>query len=451
MAGKTLNAKNLVALGPERLAELVMDLVQGSAPLKREARAALLEASGSEALASEVRKRLATIKRSRSRVSWRKRKAFLRDLTKQLDIITTRIAPSDAIAGHDLLWQFLETSDQVLNRTSDDQGDFAAMYSAACESLGPMAGTAKIDPEKLADRVFSIVTDHHSHRVFDSFIDQMQEALGNKGITALKARLSDALDDPEWDGDAVLRIGLMQVADVQGDPDAYAEQYAPPLRKMPRVAAKIAQRLLMADRAGEALMLLDTSDTDEGLPPDWVRARIDALDALDRKEDAQTMRWQAFEASLNPEYLREHLKRLPDFEDVETEDRALDYVVERSSVFKALSFLIEWPALDRAAAFVMARHGIIDGNSYYHLAPAADVLEARHPLAATVLRRVMIEDVLNGGKSSRYKHAARHLLECESADAVIEDYGPVNNHERFVAGLRERHARKYAFWDLLVM
>jgi len=428
-----------------------MDLVQGSAPLKREARAALLEASGSDALAGEVRKRLATIKRSKSRVSWRKRKAFLRDLTNQLDIITTRIAPIDPIAGYDLLWQFLETSDQVFTRTSDEKGEFAEMYNDACEQLGEMAAAAQVEPEMLADRVFSVTTDDHGHRVFDRLIEQMQHALGTEGIAALKARFIDALDDPEWNGDAILRIGLMQIADVQQDPDGYAEQYDPPIRKMPRVAAKIAHRLIAADRASEALILLDTSDTDEGLPPDWVQARIDALDALGRKEDAQTMRWQAFEVSLEPEYLREHLKRLPDFEDVETEDRALDYVVERSSVFKALSFLIEWPALDRAAALVMEKRGVIDGNGYYHLSPAAEKLEARHPLAATVLRRVMIEDVLNGGKSARYKHAARHLLECESADAVIEDYGPVSNHERFVAGLRERHARKYAFWDLMML
>jgi len=61
----------------------------------------------------------------------------------------------------------------------------------------------------------------------------------------------------------------------------------------------------------------------------------------------------------------------------------------------------------------------------------------------------MIEDTLNGGRSSRYKHAARHLLECESADAVIEEYGSVTSHEKFLAGLKDRHGRKYAFWELV--
>lgn len=449
MAGKTLNAKNLVALGPERLAELVMDLVQGSAPLKREARAALLEIAGSEALAAEVRKRLATIKRSHSYVGYKKRKAFLRDLTQQRDIIVTRIAPQDPATAHDLLWQFLDMTDLVFRRVDDDQGAFTDLYHEACDSLALIALAAKAEPKSLADRVFTTMTERSGYRVFDDFIETMADALGEVGIAALTQRFADALADPEWDGDAVLRIGMMKLADLAGDADAYAAQYNPPLQKLPLVATKIAERLLIAGRGQEALSLLDAADTEEGFPPEWVAARIEALDAVDRKDDAQKMRWQAFEASLHPEYLREHLKRLPDFDDVEAEDRALDYVAEQGNALQALVFFVAWPALDRAAALVLARRGAFDGNRYHYLSAAADALEAKHALAATVLRRLMIEDTLNGAKSSRYKHAARHLLECESADAVIEEYGPLNDHARFVAGLRDRHGRKYAFWDLM--
>jgi len=62
MAAKTtLNEKNLSTLGTEQLAKLVMELVSGNAALKRQARGALLEQAGGDALAVEVRKRIATI------------------------------------------------------------------------------------------------------------------------------------------------------------------------------------------------------------------------------------------------------------------------------------------------------------------------------------------------------------------------------------------------------
>ena len=59
----------------------------------------------------------------------------------------------------------------------------------------------------------------------------------------------------------------------------------------------------------------------------------------------------------------------------------------------------------------------------------------------------MIEDTLDGAKSTRYKHAARHLLECRSLAASIRDFGEFETHEAFVSRLRARHGRKTGFWS----
>ena len=56
--------------------------------------------------------------------------------------------------------------------------------------------------------------------------------------------------------------------------------------------------------------------------PDWQRVHIDVLDALGQSVEAQKARWAIFERSLDAEYLRAHLKRLPDFDDDEAEQRA---------------------------------------------------------------------------------------------------------------------------------
>jgi len=51
------------------------------------------------------------------------------------------------------------------------------------------------------------------------------------------------------------------------------------------------------------------------------------------------------------------------------------------------------------------------------LDPAAQLIEGRHPLAATLLRRAMIEDTLNGAKSSLYKPTRTGSSTVASADA----------------------------------
>jgi hypothetical protein len=76
-------------------------------------------------------------------------------------------------------------------------------------------------------------------------------------------------------------------------------------------------------------------------------------------------------------------------------------------------------------------------------------LESAQPLAATLLLRALIEDTLEGAKSTRYRHAARHLAECRSLASFISDYGRFEPHAAFVTRLCARHSRKSGFWALV--
>jgi hypothetical protein len=131
---------------------------------------------------------------------------------------------------------------------------------------------------------------------------------------------------------------------------------------------------------------------------------------------------------------------------VEAENRAMQHALGFRSFSAALHFFKEWPDQAHAAQLVLTRAPEIDGNLYFLLDPAAQLIEGKHPLAATLLRRAMIEDTLEGAKSTRYKHAARHLLECASIAPSIQDFGVFETPESFVSRLRARHSRKTGFW-----
>lgn len=182
---------------------------------------------------------------------------------------------------------------------------------------------------------------------------------------------------------------------------------------------------------------------------EWEQVRIDVLEARGRLDEAKAFRRTCFERSLSAVHLRAYLKRLPGFDDVEAEERALSHALVFPSVHQALMFLVSWPALDRAAQLVLTRWEELDGNHYEILGPGADALEARHPLAATVLRRSMIDFSLDKARATRYRHAARHLLQCESLTREIADYGPFEAHDAYLERLRTKHGRKTSFWSLL--
>lgn len=96
----------------------------------------------------------------------------------------------------------------------------------------------------------------------------------------------------------LVRSALSDIADALGDFDDFIDLYSDEERTNPAIAAAIAERMLSADRAAEAMAALETAADafhKGGHWPDWQRVRIDALDALGRSEEAQDERWQVFE------------------------------------------------------------------------------------------------------------------------------------------------------------
>jgi hypothetical protein len=470
MASKTtLNATNLEALGPARLAELLMELSAGDAAAKRRLRLELAGAQGPGDVAREVRRRLGQVARARGFVDWRRNRAFVDDLDAQRRAIVEKVAPGDPVEALDLLWRFLALAGSVHERCDDSDGLVGDLFRAALAELRDVAAAARPEPEGLAGQAFGALQDN-GHGQHDGLIAALAPALGERGLSHLEARVEALAAEPVEPDDegvgrspfgpvtaheaalrerrAVVRLALMDIADARGDVDGFVAQQPEEARRVPAIAAEIAQRLLGAGRAGEALAALEAADTGGGawVPREWHEARLGALEALGRGADAQAARWARFEEALSEEDLRAHLERLPDFEDIEAEERALDHAARHPDVLAALSFLLRWPAPERAAALVLDRTAELDGDVYFVLGPAAEALAERHPLAATLALRAMIDFSLDHARSSRYRHAARHLVECAHLAPRVVDWGAAPPHEAYLAGLRSRHGRKAGFW-----
>ena len=187
--------------------------------------------------------------------------------------------------------------------------------------------------------------------------------------------------------ESVIRLALREIADAQGDVDAFIAQQSEKARTVPAIAAEIAQRLLKAGRAEEAWSAINTVEQGRAgwIRFEWEQVRVEVMEALGRKAEAQAFRWSCFERTLNSAHLRDYLKRLPEFEDIEAEQRATATALGFSDIHQALAFLISWPALEKAAALVLGRAMELNGDHYEILSPAADALAGKHPLAATLL------------------------------------------------------------------
>jgi len=366
-------------------------------------------------------------------------------------------------------------ANSIFERCDDSSGTVIGIFHAATSDLGELAKTANTDPKGLADHAFQALIENN-YGQFDYLISALRPALGEDGLEHLKQRMIALSREPVkklpekerrkigwssagpiYEDDianrhqaSVIHLALKEIADAQGDVDSFIAQFDRQTRKVPRIAAQIARRLLAAGRTEEALRMIEAAEHARSDWPDfeWEDARIDVLDALGRGDDAQAARWLCFERSLSSTHLRAYLKGLPDFDDVEVETRAFDYAEKNKVLLRALSFLASWPALDRAANLVINRSEELNGDQYEILTPAANALAGKHPLAATLLLRAMVGFSLDQGRTSRYKHASRHLLECASLALSIQDFGKFETHEAFVDKLRAKHGKKSSFWSL---
>jgi hypothetical protein len=284
---KTVTLDNLLALGPERLAAILVDLAAGDAGIKRRLRLELAaQAGGGDAVATEIGKRLTALKKARSFVDWQKRRDFVKDLDGQRAMIADRVAQTRPDLALDLMWRFMDLAEPVFNRVDDSNGSVGDVFHTACDNLATIAVMARPDPASLADRVFTALS-KNDYGLFDNLVQVIFPALGETGVARLRTRLSEALtsrprgaDKRDRHADA-FRRALQALADSEGDVDAYIALIPVEDLERPYIGAAVGRRLLAAGRAKEALAALERAKPKQ--QPDRSR-QYDELYAIPSQE-----------------------------------------------------------------------------------------------------------------------------------------------------------------------
>ena len=468
-----LRIESLIALGAERLAELALGEAETNAAFGKLLTAAVAASRGPDAVAAIVDKRLAALERATGAVSAGRQRAFVADLSATLKIITGDLARADAESALRRLLRLIATADRTLDRLGYDGGGAARVFSLAAAALPALLSDRSGDESQwLADGLTTLAADQHSAAVHEA-VPAILAAAPAGVVADIDARLAGALealgplapDGRDWSLRARVRrlIALRQViADLRGDVDAFIALEAASPGGVADAAA-IGARLIEAGRAAEALdwlrrparpaiKMLRMADFHLGIAPrdpgadQRAQVEIQALEALGDRQAAQTVRWRIFTETLDVAIMRERIARMPDFEDVDALDEAFAHALSSKLIYAALHFLVEWPRLDLAERLAVERRKDWDGKRHEALAPAAEALNAKHPLGAVILYRALLDSILNAGLSVAYGHAARYYAELEGLESREAPDWPIEPHRHYRAELIRRHGRKAGFW-----
>jgi hypothetical protein len=253
-----------------------------------------------------------------------------------------------------------------------------------------------------------------------------------------------------------VRLALLAIADGLGDAQAYWAEYRdhhPAALGRPRIAARVARRLTADGQPEQALTLLEAVPLRRGLRSDgyrrWLDARLTALEALGRREEAQRQRLDFALDRLSLPHLRDYLRLLPAFEDEPAREEALDAVLRHRNAPAALEFLHRWPDRRRTARLILERPDQLHGGDEDLLKSVVDALEGSQPLAAAVCLRLMVEFILETGQSNRYIRAVRHLASCRRLAAAIDDWGRIPHHNAYTRDLVRAYGHRTGFVNKL--
>jgi hypothetical protein len=435
-ARKTLNAANLAAMGPDRLAAMLVEVAGGDPIWKRRLKMELAAEVGAADLAFEIDRRLTSLAAGRARVSWRKRPGLIRDLQSLRLMIAERLAGLEARLALDRLVAWFDLYPDLAARTTDPKDELGQMFDAAAADLAAVAAAAGAGAAGpvLAEAVLTRLSE------WGRWMGRTIPALDR----SVARRMLDELTQGRPKPTGRLALVVRKLADRVDDFELWASTIAEADRARPEVGAEVARRLARSGRAGEARAALEASRPQAApsrwgraseaapLPPDaWLTAEIAVLDSEGRGDDALAARWALFERSLDPEALRALIAAVPDFEDVVALDRAHAVAAAWPEADKGLAFLMNWPAHREAADMVLARSGVLKGTAEAYPLWAGR-LAGRYPVAALLLLRIRIRTLMQLGATTE---AAALIPEAAALAEQAERPADVPDHAAFMAGL----------------
>lgn len=432
---KTLSQANLVHLGTERLAALLMEAASADPALKRSLRLEIAAELGADELAEALGKRMDELTSSRARISWRKRPELLRELARLRRLIVDRLAGANKTLGFASLVAWVDLLDPLQDRTKDPRGELPALFAGSADDVARLAGV--LGPEAAVPVLLDAVTTRAS--VWADVIGAAATSLDVDIAAALLAGLTRKGVPTSGRLAPVVR----RLADRAGAVDPWLESYDDRMRRDPVVLVEAATRLARAGRAVEGREALEAAverAPRKGIgwrapepPPQpdeaWYLAEIGVLDAEGRGDEAMVSRWAQFERLLTTDALRDILGRLDDFDDVAATDRAIAFATQAFDLDRALSFLMTWGALREAAETISRRRSELGGRA--DAIPLwASRLSSRYPLAAVLLLRARAKALVSLSGSLHAEGVQEALDEAEALAASLP--GELEPHAEFV-------------------
>lgn len=435
------------------LATVLLELAEAN-PQVRQRLVRMQLADKPDRLAATFQKTLNGWRRQSRFLDYRASQEWGAELGAWLSQIERELLPRDPMAVVSLAESFIESDVIFFERADDSSGCIGDAMRAACRLWLQAAARCEVLADTWPARLFTLfAADRYGAR--EPLLSYADLLLREPQLREMVAGIETDLDSAPTpsDPDALPAHGvrssltaLTLLSRALRDPNVHVRAT---LRRSPRPNSLQKQdfvlQYLEVGRPADALPWLeDVSDWHEHTR---LRLLAEVLKRLGETERSAPMQQKVFEETLAVEDFRAWLGHLEPRAHAGAVERARALALDHDDPVTAAQLLIEIEFDKDAEQVLVAEPARIRGEDYMWLVPLAAALQSHGRWrGATAVYRALLNAILAKAYAPAYGHGARYWHHLHAIAEQSADLLPLQAHDEYIAAIRQRNARKVAFW-----
>jgi len=368
--------------------------------------------------------------------------------------IENNVLPGSPDQAFKLADDLLDTAENSLNRCDDSDGSVGDVYRDICllwlktASLSSVPATGWVP-------VIKQLADNNDYGVLDLLLPNANLLLSEEELRQLaeyyEQGLRTSLKNKKGDlGSISWSVNLHSIAEALKDPLLYAQATllgSPEPNSMQMES--MVRFSLSCGAYAEAMKWLEKDWVGHGWrKPDAPRLSLlaECYQGLHQPEKRLSTLIELMDTAPTFENFQ-RLQPLVSEEDArELREKLIALVSNESELYDQLDPLLKLGEYAKAEKIAIKRAIEFSEWHYTQLVSLLDNVPEENGLFRIILLRVLTDDILSGGRTQAYHHAASYLQQLDQLDDEIKTYSPLPDHAAYMGKVKAKHGRKYSFW-----
>lgn len=370
---------------------------------------------------------------------------FCDGLTNEVIKPLELLVPQAPIEVANLIQLMIDNFENILNDKDDSSGCGMDLLYTLVEVWGK---AWQYVPNKDYNELAKIVANYaENHGYISEFIfDDFKFALGKIGFEELERCLTN-------------ERYIFYVVGLQNNPDKYMLVIKDRNNYKPEYILHLAQMLIEELRSNEAIewiekyVALDLKvNLFYGSDNLYIKRQELLIKAyLDEgmSDKAQEERWNTFLKTCGSKYYLQFIQHTDEVQREEYKQKAINLIQNNNtfigSVWGFLADIQEFTELSNSILYNLDKIREVNVSGLRNV--TKELAAHGQYLAAVLVRRSLVENVLSEAKSKYYDYAVSDLKLAMEYGSLVVDWDIYENNEVYIDRLRNTHGKKYSFWN----